>query len=374
MQQYYSNDDNYLQLSQQSAASGGSGASTAGPQPYRNSYPLHEPHTPGSLKTHHNPAAAAAAHTAGGPMPYTPVKPQHLQPQPYPQPQQQQRPFAYPEVFPPPLQSAHTAPQTAYGQQWPPATMPPSGNTFWGQVPEVAPKTFHSSPYPTLQQQYIPPPPPRPPVAAMPTDTPISASRPGYYRIPKNNRPPRSSSIGHSRPPNAPSAFYPQSAPISPTNGYELYANAAQPQSHTYHQADMYPVPGHNAQPLSAPAPQPYAMGQPVPPLPIAMGAQVTSSSRPSSGRQTPVQKKHPWAKSPPNSSTGSHDLASRLQIAYLRNMDRVCERSNFNTLFHCLKPVDLVGKSSTHMANNREHHRGNLYPLYKVNEDWIAP
>ncbi|KAJ2277369.1 hypothetical protein J3F81_000979 [Coemansia sp. RSA 371] len=327
------------------------------------------------MKSHHNPASAAAAHPVGGPMAYTPTMPQHPQLPQHPQHSQSlQRPYAYPEVVPPPLMSAPTAPTLPYGQQWPVPTMPPSANTFWGQVPEVSPKAFHSTPYPTLQQQYIPLPPPPPPVA-MPVNTFVPGSQPGYYRMPKHSRPPRASSIGHSRPPNAPSAFYPQSAPISPTNRYDTYMNPAQPLK--YHQADMYPVPSQNLQPMSVPAPQPqsaYATGQPMPSFPIATAPQVTLPSRPSSGGHTPVQKKHGWAKSPPNSSNGAHDMASRLQIAYLRNMDRVCERSNFNTLFHCLKPVDLISKSSAHMTNNREHHRGNLYPLYKVNEDWIAP
>ncbi|KAJ1868595.1 hypothetical protein LPJ78_000107 [Coemansia sp. RSA 989] len=365
MQHYHSNDDNYLQLSQNSAASGGSGASTAGPQPYRNSYPLHEPLAAGAVKA--QPAIGTATHTVGGPLPYTKQK-------------HSQRPFVvYPEVRPPPISQALTAPPTAFGPVHPPAALPPSGNTFWGQVPEIAPKTYQTSPYPALQQQqqqqqYIPPPPPPPPVpntanAFAPT------TRPGYYKIPKHGKQLRPSS--HSRPPVVPGAFYPQSAPISPTHAYDPCINVPEPRAHTYQQMDVFGMPGQNAQPLSAPALQPpagCAAAQPMPLYAVAMGPQASSSSRPSSGRQTP-KRPHMWAKSPPNSSKCAYDFsASRLQIAYLRNKNRVCQRSNFNTLFHCLKPVDLVSKSSVHMANNRERHRGNLYPLYKVNEDWIAP
>ncbi|KAJ2737907.1 hypothetical protein H4R23_001518, partial [Coemansia sp. Cherry 401B] len=232
-------------------------------------------------------------------------------------------------------------------------------------VPEAA-KHHHSLPYPTLQQQYIPPPaPPAPiPVSAEPL---VQSSRPGYYRMPKGSRHARQNSAG--RPPHAAAALYPQSAPISPTNGYEPYVPGAA-RAQTYHPAEVYPVLTPNAQPLSAPAPPAYTPASAMPPP--AYAPQVTAPARPSSGSgQTPLQKQHAWAKSPP--SSGAHD-ASRLQIAYLRNKDRLCERNNFNTLFHCLKPVDLVSKHSVHMANNREHHRGNLYPLYKVNEDWIAP
>ncbi|KAJ2234790.1 hypothetical protein IWW45_003130 [Coemansia sp. RSA 485] len=74
----------------------------------------------------------------------------------------------------------------------------------------------------------------------------------------------------------------------------------------------------------------------------------------------------------PSRPSVDSHDYAhpGYQPVAYLRNENRVVERSKFTTLMHCLEPVALIDK----LAASVFPPKGNLYPLYKASEDWIAP
>ncbi|KAJ2390413.1 hypothetical protein GGI05_003220, partial [Coemansia sp. RSA 2603] len=65
----------------------------------------------------------------------------------------------------------------------------------------------------------------------------------------------------------------------------------------------------------------------------------------------------------------------NRTYVAYLRNGARSVERSKFTTLMHCLEPVNLVDKiSNSSGVSSSLPPKGNLYPLYKASEDWIAP
>ncbi|KAJ2461031.1 hypothetical protein GGF42_000458 [Coemansia sp. RSA 2424] len=62
--------------------------------------------------------------------------------------------------------------------------------------------------------------------------------------------------------------------------------------------------------------------------------------------------------------------------IAYLRNWQRKYERSKFTTHGHCLEPVSLVNRlgSGASSSSSQPASRGNLLPLFKASEDWIAP
>ncbi|KAJ2612042.1 hypothetical protein H4S08_002877 [Coemansia sp. RSA 1365] len=406
MQQLYSSDDNYLQLSQQSGVSGGSSGSPAGPQMYRNSYPLHDTNAtavPPNVVKNKNVSAPHNLNTV----------PQHHLPQ-------KQRPYVYPEIAksgmtrPPPITATKTAPTTAYAQNFPPsATTVVDAGAIWGPPPPLAPPpetvmaspvVHHSGPYlavppPLVQQQtHGPPVPPgkllhqpiMPPTGV--PERPVAMSKPGQAGMPKSNRQRRSSNAMAYPPPGVvPVAGFPQSAPMSPATPYDPHMVAAQVRSHTYQQLSDAAFP----QPLSAPTQRPLGFPPPIAGAPtismaqngpqfvpstIAAVPQMGSSSRRSSIVQTQNQQQpmvYPYVKpkTQPNSSNGAYEAMPRLRIAYMPNKERVCERTNFNTLFHCLKPVELVSRQNrSQTGSSSEHRRGTLYPLYKVNEDWIAP
>ncbi|KAJ2769445.1 hypothetical protein IWQ57_003103 [Coemansia nantahalensis] len=300
--------------------------------------------------------------------------------------------IVYPEVAPPPMQPqpqqrpALGAPQSTFGPHPFPqsAAVSPTavgtGTAFWDPV--VMPATHHYPVHTAASPLYF-----APPAAAAPE--PPYPPRPGYSRIAK--QPVRPQQQQQQYPPGTtpfplspaiPGGLYPQSAPISPA----VVAHDMMPLPHPLNVGEGgYFSPGGHAGPMSAPAPPQTAFGsgQQMPPPPLQMpsaGPQALLSSRPSGGgTYSPMQSSRPSGGDThsPMQSSRPHYLGqapSRLQIAYLRNKDRKCDRTSFSTLYHCLRPVDLVDKSTHLVADNRERHRGNLFPLFKVNEDWVAP
>ncbi|KAJ2746712.1 hypothetical protein GGI20_001133 [Coemansia sp. BCRC 34301] len=86
-----------------------------------------------------------------------------------------------------------------------------------------------------------------------------------------------------------------------------------------------------------------------------------------------PVQAQQQRRPSSTESQNGGANNVSASMIAYLRSWQRKCERTKFTTLMHCLEPVSLVDRLGS-SASNAPSPRGNLLPLFKASEDWIAP
>ncbi|KAJ2713636.1 hypothetical protein H4R19_002148 [Coemansia spiralis] len=300
----------------------------------------------------------------------------------------------YPEVAPPPpplvqqqeqqqqQRPTMPVPLSAFGPHpyLPSAVTSPTavgtGTAFWD--PEIAPATHYYPVHPAASPQYFAPP------GGSTAEPVYPPPRPGYSRPGNQTARPQHHMPGplpYVRPPAFPGGLYPQSAPISPAAGAHVMGLRL---PHTLNMGDGA---GYFS-PTSAPAPPPltaFGSGQPIPPPPppppqqqqmAEVGPQtIMPSSRPLGSRTySPIhsQRQHypahaPLPQPPPL-------LPQQLQIAYLRNKDRQCDRTSFNTLYHCLRPVDLADKGTHLAADNRERHRGNLFPLFKVSEDWVAP
>ncbi|KAI7826273.1 hypothetical protein BX661DRAFT_171560 [Kickxella alabastrina] len=79
-----------------------------------------------------------------------------------------------------------------------------------------------------------------------------------------------------------------------------------------------------------------------------------------------------PWIRRP---SADAYVSQGQFQIAYLRYKERRHNRTKYTNLIHCLEPVNLINKVAGASAHNAMLPlKGNLYPLYKASEDWIAP
>ncbi|KAJ2592665.1 hypothetical protein EV177_008690, partial [Coemansia sp. RSA 1804] len=89
----------------------------------------------------------------------------------------------------------------------------------------------------------------------------------------------------------------------------------------------------------------------------------------PSSGPVKKSSKEHISA------AANAYNNTERKQAVYLRVVERQCERSKFTTLYHCLEPVKLVNKAKIVAKTGAlPQTKGNLHPLFKASEDWIAP
>lgn len=129
---------------------------------------------------------------------------------------------------------------------------------------------------------------------------------------------------------SAPPIYYYQPNPGRPAYGYRPYNHYGPP---------------------TEPQPQPYPQQQ----------------------QQQYVQQQQNMAVTTPLSSPGLSAFDSSHGIRYVRNKDRQREINHFTTQFHCLDPVSLLNKSQLPAGQPNKKGR-KLFPLYKVNEDWIAP
>ncbi|KAJ2785375.1 hypothetical protein H4R18_000586 [Coemansia javaensis] len=284
-------DDNYLQLSRNSGASGRSGSSaTAGPQPYRNSYPQ--------------------SNGGGG---------------------AQKRPFVYPDVRPPSMVRVTSAPSVVpVPAQCATSPTPTLGNGGAWVPPDPAGNGAPWTPPDPPPPQLLPPPPLVAPMGFV--DPRAGQHYPGQA--------------------HAPGAAYPQSAPIAP-GGYaaDAYPAARPLMPALYDGAQQLP----GTPPLQAVYPPQTYPPQPYPPQPY----------------HTQTGPKLLLSSPPHSAAPAAAGAGVRLEIQYLQSQERVCMRTTFSTQFHCLKPVELVDRTAVAAKDRR---RGNLYPLYKVSEDWIAP
>ncbi|KAJ2546346.1 hypothetical protein EV175_005635, partial [Coemansia sp. RSA 1933] len=228
----------------------------------------------------------------------------------------------------------------------------------------------------------------------------VSPYRPTNYRMPKQNRlaqrphPPlqlnRSHPMYQNAPPTLPgyppfapqlqNQFHPQSqsAPISPSSApgqafvagtpplmspQQLLPPLAQHQQHkrpmqTLHGKHSFAQP--QGLPQMTPAPHVQSPMGPPPPPPLPPQPQPQLSKLP----KDPIVA----------AAAAAYKNTERMQVVYLRNWERQCERSKFTTLFHCLEPVKLVSKAKKQAKFQSPQAKGNLHPLFKASEDWIAP
>ncbi|KAJ1727690.1 hypothetical protein LPJ72_005817 [Coemansia sp. Benny D160-2] len=97
--------------------------------------------------------------------------------------------------------------------------------------------------------------------------------------------------------------------------------------------------------------------------------ASTSAQPSPSSGPVKKSSKEHISA------AANAYNNTERKQAVYLRVVERQCERSKFTTLYHCLEPVKLVNKAKIIAKTGAlPQTKGNLHPLFKASEDWIAP
>ncbi|KAJ2016316.1 hypothetical protein GGI14_003711 [Coemansia sp. S680] len=338
MQYVRSNDDNnYLRMQHNRSSTNPS----PGPQPYRNSYPRPEPQIPTYVLS---PGSA--------PLPQRGVYE-------YPEIQQRPPPIANSMSDPP----VHTnklraSPDSGANGYYYPQSVPVNARIATGYG--VAPANYYPpsyspqqmlSPPPQMGTNIPPPPPPPPPMYVRPTPQ-------TYYSAPPPPPPPPPMPQSKERHP----AYY-RTGPKAPSS----------PQQYFSPPRFMPPRP---APAMSAPAPaqmQPHAVraknsfGQQTPTGKWPVKSQPSGSYHGNSygGAQYQAHR--------PTSSTDSQNGAP--VVAYLRNRDRKYERSKFTTHVHCLEPVSLVNKlSPTSSSPSQQPSRGNLLPLFKASEDWIAP
>ncbi|KAJ2261610.1 hypothetical protein GGI01_002165 [Coemansia sp. RSA 376] len=338
MQYVRSNDDNnYLRMQHNRSSTNPS----PGPQPYRNSYPRPEPQIPTYVLS---PGSA--------PLPQRGVYE-------YPEIQQRPPPIANSMSDPP----VHTnklraSPDSGANGYYYPQSVPVNARIATGYG--VAPANYYPpsyspqqmlSPPPQMGTNIPPPPPPPPPMYVRPTPQ-------TYYSVPPPPPPPPPMPQSKERHP----AYY-RTGPKAPSS----------PQQYFSPPRFMPPRP---APAMSAPAPaqmQPHAVraknsfGQQTPTGKWPVRSQPSGSYHGNSygGAQYQAHR--------PTSSTDSQNGAP--VVAYLRNRDRKYERSKFTTHVHCLEPVSLVNKlSPTSSSPSQQPSRGNLLPLFKASEDWIAP
>ncbi|KAJ1801727.1 hypothetical protein LPJ59_000018 [Coemansia sp. RSA 2399] len=404
MQHYcHSDDDNYLRLSNQGASSS---SSHAGPQPYNKSYPLHEhPTTHGGKKA----AVVVSPGMSGTPSAtssnsYTKTKNYN-----YPEVSLVPAPKFNDVVVPQPYMSPHAA--GGFGQaskkpvhlalhnvsaamQSAPYQMQPQLSPY----PYSAPIAGVFPPTPTgtnTPMGVVPPPagflgPSQAPNGGLVQSPTIPAYRPTNYRMSKHSRPSQNLSSHHSHP------MYPNMPLPPPSN----YPHAPQLQYQFQQQSQSAPI-----SPSSVPS-HTYVAG--TPPLMSPQQLLPPTAHQQHKHQQRPLHRKHSFAQPPqgpqmtpvsnnimqsmgppppphqpsrPENDTlavaavAAYKNTERMQVVYLRNWERQCERSKFTTLFHCLEPVKLVSKTKKQLKlQSSSPAKGNLHPLFKASEDWIAP
>ncbi|KAJ2855511.1 hypothetical protein FB639_006224, partial [Coemansia asiatica] len=170
-------------------------------------------------------------------------------------------------------------------------------------------------------------------------------------------------------------AFYQQQPHVNPLSNSPLHHYPNQQQQAAHSRPQSRPQSRHHSRPTSR-AHSPNAAQ-------IAPGQQQQQQHRlhkPTMGpvgvlplpTNVPAAPNAFPARRPSRPSIDGYDQAhpGYQSVAYLRNENRFVERSKFTTLMHCLESVTLIDKFSASVFPPK----GNLYPLYKASEDWIAP
>ncbi|KAJ2863912.1 hypothetical protein GGH94_003270 [Coemansia aciculifera] len=346
MQYVRSNDDNYLRMQHNRSSTNPS----PGPQPYRNSYPRPEPTIPTYVLS---PGSA--------PLPQRGV---------YEYPEVQQRPPPLANSLSDPPVHTHkprASPDSGANGYYYPQSVPNNARitTGYGATPtnfvhyppSYSPQQMLSPTQPPPMGTNIPPPPPPPPPMY------VRPSPQTYYNAPPPPPPPPMPQPKERHP-----SYY-RTGPKPPSS----------PQQYFSPPRFMPPRPP-GAPPMSAPAPAqpsmpPHALraknsfGQQQQQTVAKWSGSGKSQSGSYHGNSYGGHQMHR-----PTSSTDSQNGAN-VVVAYLRNWDRKFERSKFTTHVHCLEPVSLINKlSPTSSSPSQQPSRGNLLPLFKASEDWIAP
>ncbi|KAJ2414222.1 general transcription repressor [Coemansia sp. RSA 2530] len=294
------------------------GSGDCRPQPYRNSYPRPEPQLPTyALSPGSAPPRAA---------------------------------YEYPEVRPPPISNSLSDPPL-YNNK--PRASPDSTKYHYpGSAPNNGqlgvPNFAHYAPSHSPQQVLSPTgaiPPPPPPPLPLPLQPMYVRPAQAYYPPPvKQERHPAYYRASNSKP--------------------------SSPQQYSSPPWFVAPRPPAGMPPMSAPT----AVHMPQQPPQHALRA------KNSFGQQQTAAK---WLGKPQSGSnngwpmrrSSSTDLQSGgVAVAYLRNRERKFDRSKFTTHVHCLEPVSLLNKLAPPGSPTQPVSRGNLLPLFKASEDWIAP
>ncbi|KAJ2464394.1 hypothetical protein GGI02_005002 [Coemansia sp. RSA 2322] len=374
MQYVRANEDYYARMQPQNRSSGSSNPSP-GPQPLRHSNPL-----PGEkLAT----GAAGPTNFSAPPPPPPPSQPWQL------------RTYMYPEVKPvgqprpPPISNSMSAPvgynkNTAHAYTSPPYSpqhpQQQQQQSLWRPQPQKQQRPVaiarpwapqHQGPVGYAQDHSLsaptshgPPPPPPPPPPSQPYATQ------GHYRATNGNQPlsPQYfTTVPTTFQTNAPSAMV--MSPLSPPSHA---MPQSMPQQHALRHRQSF---GQQQQQLQQTPPSHGIVAASK--RPVSSGRQRHEGNGGSGSYHQHYGHFHPPMVVPaqhgrPSSSTDSQP-SNGLMVAYLRNWERKTERSKFTTHSHCLEPVGLASKLENSGAAGQAT-KGNLYPLYKASEDWIAP